>query len=374
MRVLVNALSIGSLSGRHVLYGHLRQLAAWDGGKHEFVVLSHAQEPQSAELKLPNIEWISAPPLSTRWLTRSLWEAVVLPRWMRRLRIERYFTPNGTILMRSPVPQVSLAQNPWPLVRAIHRSSTERWKAQVQRAAFRRAYLRADVMTYNSHHMQDLYCQNAGGRNAGGRGVIAYQGINDDTFKTAETMRGTSERLPLTIVSVSAMAHWKCAETLVRAVKILHDQGVRAHLRFVGPWPDLGYEQQVRRLAFAEKVESHIIYTGQVPVTQLMQEYAQARVFCLMSRCESFGIPAVEAQAFGTPVVGSTACAMPEIGGNGGVYGSPDSPAETADLLKPLLTDEQAWRDRSAKALENAERFRWSRCTVPLAEALLRPL
>jgi glycosyltransferase involved in cell wall biosynthesis len=107
-----------------------------------------------------------------------------------------------------------------------------------------------------------------------------------------------------------------------------------------------------------------------VPRARLDQLYAESRVFCLMSRCESFGIPAVEAQLFGTPVVTATAGAIPEICGAGGVYRDPDDVAGVAAALQTLLDDDAEWRRLSAAARGNAARFAWSRCSRPLAKLI----
>lgn len=367
MRVLVNALSIGSLSGRHVLYGHLRQLVRWTAGTHEFVVLHAPGELPPASLQQANVTWIMAPKSAVHWTTRSLWETWELPGWIARHRCDLYFTPNGTVLPRCDVPQVSLAQNPWCLMPGIPHTWTERAKARLQRAAYRHAWRHAALMVYNSHHMRDLYRANAGGLPEG-RACVVYQGVNDDTFAAAQVARGQIERQPQTIVSVSTMARWKGAETLVRAVHHLTQRGIDAKLRLVGSWPHRDYEQLVRQEIERWNLRDRVTIVGEVSVEQLQREYASARVFALMSRCESFGIPAVEAQAFGTPVVGATGCAMPEIGGNGGVFGPPGDPIAAAELLQPLLTNDALWQTLSQQALENVERFRWESCSQPLME------
>jgi glycosyltransferase involved in cell wall biosynthesis len=367
MRVLVNALSIGSLSGRHVLYGHLRQLVRWTAGQHEFVVLHAPHEIPPASLQQPNVTWSVAPKAAVHWTTRSLWESWELPGWITRHGCDLYFTPNGTTLPRCSVPQVSLAQNPWCLMPGVPHSYAERVKARMQRAAYRHAWRTASLMVYNSQHMRELYRQNAGTMPEG-RSCLVYQGVNDETFAAALSMRDHIVRQPGTIVSVSTMARWKGAETLVRAVSLLQQRGVEARLRLVGSWPHRDYEQLVRHEIARLNLQNHVTIVGEVSIEQLHWEYAAARVFALMSHCESFGIPAVEAQAFGTPVVGATGCAMPEIGGDGGAFGAPGDPQVAADLLQPLLTDDDNWRSMSQRALNNVERFRWETCSQPLME------
>jgi hypothetical protein len=224
MRVLVNGLSVGSLSGRHVLFGHLRELSRWTATQHEWIVVCQAGEELPASLRSPNVDIHFAPRGCRSWLVRTAWESLELPRFMRRAKIDAYFTPNGMILPRSPAPQISLAQNPWCLTPAIHRTSRERWKARMQRGAYRRAYSRADTMVYNSHHMQDLYRRNAPGV-AAAPDCIAYQGIDDVTHDAAENARDSAVRDEWLILSVSAMAHWKLARFRIRSGHPASDSG-----------------------------------------------------------------------------------------------------------------------------------------------------
>jgi glycosyltransferase involved in cell wall biosynthesis len=107
-----------------------------------------------------------------------------------------------------------------------------------------------------------------------------------------------------------------------------------------------------------------------VPQAELHSLYAGARVFCLPSRCESFGIPAVEAQAFGTPAVVAAGTAAPEIVGQGGVAVTQDDVEATAQALLRYLGADSEWRQCSRAARANAERFHWRGCSTPLLDAI----
>ncbi|MEN6497670.1 MAG: glycosyltransferase, partial [Thermoguttaceae bacterium] len=365
MRVLVDALSVRSFSGQHVLLGHLRQLAEWTRGSHTFLLLHDAAQTGWVEQVPDAMVRLPVPRSLTSWSHRLLWQSVVLPRRLKEWAVDLVFTTSGILLPRCRLPQVCYAPNPWCLVTGVHQGRGERYKAALQRRGYRTAVHHAAMMCYISRHLRDLYRANAGG--AVERACeVAYCGIDDNVFQTAMHASETVVRQPDLIVSVSAMAPWKGAETLVEALALLHRSGCRAKLRLVGPWPDARYERLVRQRVKSLGLNDFVCITGQVSKAELCRHYAEARVYCLMSHCESFGIPAVEAQAFGTPVVGSTACAMPEVCGAGGVFCPPDDARQAAALLRQFLEDPSAWETYSHRARENAARYRWDLCSRPL--------
>jgi glycosyltransferase involved in cell wall biosynthesis len=212
--------------------------------------------------------------------------------------------------------------------------------------------------------MQELYQNHCG--HPPQESLVAYQGIDDSIHDKAVRLRSEVTRKSNLIVSVSVMAAWKGAHTLVEASRRLHDQGIQNELRLVGPWPDKAYRTHVDQLIERTGLNKWVTITGMVPKEQLYEEMASARVFALPSCCESFGIPAVEAQAFGTPVVGSNTTAMAEIGGDGGRYCSPNDIETISALLKQMICDDEHWAEVSAAASANANRYRWSECSKPL--------
>lgn len=364
-KLLVNALSATNPSGLHVLRGHVGQLADALRGRVRIIVLGRAEmEGLRAELG-ERVDWEFAPAATRGWVFRSAWERAHLARILHKHGTGLYFTPSG-IAARLPagVRQIVFCQNPWALVPAARRRR-DFAKAWLQRRAYRRAMKTADVMVFNSRYMQQAYRANAGIEEQ--RGLVVYQAADDATRARAAAAGGVPRR-PNRILCVSVMGPHKNAETLVRALREVRAAGPDAHLVFAGSWPDPAYERNIRGLVDALGLGAAVEFAGFVAREQLDRLYAEARVFCLMSRCESFGIPAIEAQLFGTPVVSSTVCAIPEIGGTGGIYRDPDDVAGVAAALRTLLADEAEWQRLSNAARANAARFSWRECSRPLIE------
>lgn len=366
MRLIVNTLSIGSMSGNHVVYGFLKPYRAATKNEHELVVLHYEDNPPPSELLETGIDVIAVPNRYKHWAKRTLWESRTLPGIVRDDGADVMLTVSGALTPRCPIPQAVLCQNPWCYRPVVHRNWSERFKARLQRIGYGRAFSNAAMMFYISGHLRDLYRNDNQGRPEA-PSEIAYVGLNDDTFQAAEEHQDLA-REPLSILSVSAMASWKGAHTLVDAVNLLHQRNIPAKLRLVGPWPDASYESQIRaqvaRLNLGEAVE----ILGRVSDEELHRQYATNQVFALLSHCESYGIPSAEAMAFGTPVVSTNCCAISEICEPAGQFGPAEDPRWTADTLETLLTDPARWSQLSSAARSRAQSLTWDNCFKPLLQ------
>ncbi|WP_026311283.1 glycosyltransferase [Parafrankia elaeagni] len=99
-----------------------------------------------------------------------------------------------------------------------------------------------------------------------------------------------------------------------------------------------------------------------VPQEQLADWYRAATAVVVPSHSESFGLVAVEAQACGTPVVAAAVgglCTAVEHG-TSGVLVHGWNPADYADALERILTEERWRRHLSAGARARAAGFGWS--------------
>ena len=367
MRILINALSVTNLSGRHVLLGHLSKLVEWTSKKYEFLVLFHESNKDIRTDFGVNVKWRKLPKYNTNWVLRSIWEQTLIHKLIKKERIDVLFLPSGIAVPNLYIPQITFAQNPWCLVTEVHYNLQEKLKAFIQRQAYKSAMQISDVMVFNSEYMKRIYRKNAGFNEKSS--AVVYQAIGDETHRAAKSYLLSSQRNRDQIVSVSVMAPHKGAETVVKAVAILNQNyKLSCKLVMIGAWPDKSYENKIRKLVFDLNLNDQIEFKGHVSRQGLYSYYAESKVFCLMSRCESFGIPAIEAQAFGTPVVSSNCCAIPEVCGEGGIYPETGNSNKVAESLASLLTNEKKWCAFSRAARKNAKKYRWEICSRPLLD------
>ncbi len=352
-----------------MLLGHLRNLATAGRTGQRFLVLHHAG---NRDLKCDlgdNVEWIECAGAGSGWLRRSMWELLFAHRVLRRLGADVVLSLSGSLMPGVRLPQVVLAQNPWCFFPQFHLSISERVKAALQRFGYRRAQRSAEAVFYLSDYLASEYSDNA--RAPARAGGTLHVGVAEELFSAPMAPKRFDQR-DIDVLTVSVMTRHKAIEDVIDSLQLLHAREIMATLWLVGPWSEPDYRAEIEARVRSAGLSQFVTITGGVSEASLHEHYGRAKVFCLLSRCESFGIPAIEAQTFGTPCVVADACAPPEIAGPGGIVAPLGDIEAAADALARLVCDEAAWTKASAAASSNAQRFRWSEVSQPIVRYFAR--
>jgi glycosyltransferase involved in cell wall biosynthesis len=124
----------------------------------------------------------------------------------------------------------------------------------------------------------------------------------------------------------------------------------------------------------AEPPPFNIVQLGYCDVANgLPSLYANAAAVLILSRYETFGVPAAEAMAAGVPVIVSDACALPEVVGDAGCVVNGDDAPTIVGRLTDLLQDDAARSQVIERGRIRAKEFRWKRTGRRIAEALENP-
>lgn len=161
---------------------------------------------------------------------------------------------------------------------------------------------------------------------------------------------------------------------LFEALAMLDRRGVRVPLVLSG-FPNAG-EDEVSRALGAHGVEALVQRAGYLPRADLPAVYRLADALVFPSMFEGWGMPVSEAMACGTAVACSASASIPEVGGELPLYFDPFKPAEIADCIERLWTDDALRFDLGSRGPAHALRQGWApaaRATLDAIESAARP-
>lgn len=203
------------------------------------------------------------------------------------------------------------------------------------------AYVEDKLKTYGLKHMPEMH--------------VIPQGIDEVYYGIQCTPKSK------VILCVGAIAPRKGHIYTVEMLNRLRAKGVDARLRIIGSLADKGYYEQLQQKIAESKYKADISLEANLPREELLNAYAEARLFVLHSREESQGIVFAEAMATGLPVVATKIGGIPyvvEDGRSGSLcpYGDVDAMAK---MVRLLITDDEKWKEYSKAAKEIAREYNW---------------
>ncbi|PKK83752.1 MAG: glycosyltransferase family 1 protein [candidate division Zixibacteria bacterium HGW-Zixibacteria-1] len=114
-----------------------------------------------------------------------------------------------------------------------------------------------------------------------------------------------------------------------------------------------------------------IEFTGYIDDDRLIELYQEARLFVYPSLYEGFGLPPLEAMACGCPCAVSNAGSLPEVCGKAALYFNPYDPADIAEKMDMILSDNVLGQNLIENGLLHAQKFDWNKSASELLEAIL---
>lgn len=165
------------------------------------------------------------------------------------------------------------------------------------------------------------------------------------------------------VLFVGRLEPQKGADTVIEAFAKLRASHPEAVLHIVG---DGSLQAKLNVRSDLEGVEFLSKLTG----ADLLKEYAEAEIFCALSRSEALGNVFIEAQAAGCAVVGTTVGGIPDIieHEQSGLLVPPNDASAAAKAMERYLSDEVFRSHVTGTAKENAAKYDWSAVAAKYAE------
>lgn len=358
MNVWVNGLSAGGGGGYAVATEMTRWLGVVRPGWQVTLLLRNGNilhEEARGEIFPQNVQLLFVErSLQSIW-ERRRYETKLLPELLKGEDADCLINLNGMIMGNPGIPTICHFQDPWAYRREAWQGLADRALAMVKRSQHRRSIARADLCTWTSHYLEDLTIGSIGTKPL--RSTVVYNGIPDHWVDRQDPI--PLSKRPRTIATISNVAHYKRQWLVVDAMAKLASEGrLDFDYHIVGHLTD-AYRWELQNRIDHHRLQDCIVIEGRVPATRLQEVLASARVMPMMSICESFGIPCIEAMSLGTPVIISDCCALPEVCGDAAKHVPVDDSNALANSLFELVHDPTLWQQLSDAGLQRVKRFRW---------------
>jgi glycosyltransferase involved in cell wall biosynthesis len=192
--------------------------------------------------------------------------------------------------------------------------------------------------------------------------VRVYNGVDVEHWSAAPAVETGPllERLGLGarpfVLYVGASDWHKNIEGMIAGFAAARASGTDATLAWAGKLREEDVHG-VRALAVRFGVESDLRLLGFVGDDELAALYRAARAHLLVSWCEGFGLPVVEAMASGCPVVTTRGGSLAEVAGDAALTAPPDDHAAIGAAIARIVADADLRAVLARRGKERAPRF-----------------
>lgn len=367
LTIAVNGASVRNASGAHVISGHISSVLDEFGSDVRVVILANKSSTFASLLSDHRCDFLQVPSFVQGFLGRIWWEVFNVQGLLDKVQADVLVQPSGYAIPRLRTHQVVISQNPFAFFSEFHRSISQKLKNLILRNAYCYSRGRSNIFFGNSKFMRDLVCARSVDSNYSEN--VLYQGVFNVLPPSAESLISFRNR-EKSVLAVSGVAVHKRFDLVISAFLRAAHIDPTLRLKIVGKVDDEDYNSYLVRMVEQAELNERVDFLGWVSRSDLVEHYRKSFVYVSLSECESFGIPAVEAQLWGTPVVIADCCAPPEICGEGAVLVPKGDWRAAADAIIRLAKDEAEWTCLAKHARLNAERFEWSACSKPLISHL----
>jgi glycosyltransferase involved in cell wall biosynthesis len=144
------------------------------------------------------------------------------------------------------------------------------------------------------------------------------------------------------------------------------------------------YKKQVQDFVEQSGLSSRVLFLSDTPTAKSSAEFQNAAVFPAIyqlakgmlypSVFEGFGVPVLEALWSGIPVITSNLSCLPETGGDAAYYVDPYDPAQIAEGLIQLATNDALVKTMVEKGYAHAQNFTPQKGAAAVMQVYLRLL
>lgn len=173
---------------------------------------------------------------------------------------------------------------------------------------------------------------------------VAGDAARTETLKHACAGKGSEE--PPTLVFMGRLHSIKGIELQLEAVRVLHEQGIMARLKLVGP--DDGAREGLVSLGEKLGVSEYVEFPGAIYGEERLEMLREADAVLLSSHYECNSVTAAEVMAVGGVLVATETCNLDNAGTEGAAVITPRNATAYAAAIAKAISTHEAPRIRVA--------------------------
>ena len=179
---------------------------------------------------------------------------------------------------------------------------------------------------------------------------VIHNGVDPTIFSLGKGRNWLRGKLSLDpdhalLAIIGTISESKGHDTLIKAMNIVRDRGVKATLLIIGQATNLNYKRSIKKQIALYKLKDRVRFLG---VRQDIDDILpQLDIVVVAATAEPFGRTTIEAMAAGKPVVATNSGASPEIVINGetGSLVPPGDPEGIAGAIIKIIADPEKGKE-----------------------------
>lgn len=296
---------------------------------------------------------------------RGIWQFIILPFILKRLKIDILFVPGGVVFTNPPknCKLITMFRNMLPFDNEQIRkypNNIFKMKIYLLKYFIIKSLKMSDKIIFISKFARNFLIKK--NKNFKNKSIVIYHGINENFYKKKNVTNSFLKKSKF-ILYVSRLEYYKNQLSLIYAFNKLIDYYPNLKLFLIGP-SNKSYLKKVKSILKIKKLEKKVFLLGEVDHNKLPDYYQSAIVNIFCSETENCPNILLEAFASGKPVICSNINPMPEFGGNAPVYVNPKNSNEIFKKIKNVLDDENLKKKMAKKSLEQAYKFSVSKSVL----------
>ncbi|MCY7423143.1 MAG: glycosyltransferase family 4 protein [Chitinophagaceae bacterium] len=369
MRIAVNTrfLVPAQLEGYGYFTREVFFLLANNHPEHHFIFFFDRPFDTSVEFS-KNVTPVVLPPKARHALSFRWWFDVKIPLALKKYKADVFVSPDGFCSLITRVPQVlvvhDLAFIHHPkFISTLHRIFYQRYTPLF----LKKAAVIATVSEFSKSDIMEQYHVDEGKIiNVSSAAKSIFQPV---TWEEKEVIKATYADGCEYFIFVGGIHPRKNLLNLLKAFSLFKKrQRSNMKLLIAGrlAWD---YEQVVEKME-TYKYRQDVKLLGYLEEAALAKLVAGSYALVFPSYFEGFGVPILEAMQCNVPVITSGTSSMPEIGEEAALYADPTDPADIADQMKRIFTNENLRSQLIEKGKVVAPKYSWLRTSERIWQAI----